>query len=267
MANMVKPFNPIYGGGSGATAGPLNTSQFSGGAGASVGTASPSLSNPGGGGQGGGGIGGGGAGSGAGAGGGGGGTSGMASAETAGNVAKAGAGLLNPGSDYFQRLMDGMKTRLGKESGAKYRSAALRASQGGFGGGQSGELMDVQGDISRAGIEAGGEAGANLRLEAPKLGAGMALGAGGLQLGGEQLIEGGRQFDKGLTEGARKFDTGLDWQKDAFGQNMGQRQTEFGAGQGNISADRQMQMDMWNDRMSQAYTQLYGGSGGGASPF
>ncbi len=193
------------------------------------------------------------------------------SAGAAGAVGEAGAGLLDPGSEYYQRLMEGMKGRIGKEAAGQQRSAALRAAQGGFGGGQSGELMDVQGNIGRAGLEAQGEAGANLRLEAPKLGANMALGAGGLALGGEQLAEGGRQFDVGSAEGARKFDQSQSQQQGQYDTSMGQQQIEYGGSQGNIAAALQQQADQFaasqsqeDDQLQQqidfAMEQLYGGS-------
>lgn len=190
-----------------------------------------------------------------------------ASQQTAGAVAQAGTGLLDPQSDYFQRLMDGMKSRLGKESAAKQRSAALRAAQSGFGGGASPELMAAQRDIGVGGLEAMGEAGANLRLAAPQLGGQLALGGGRLQLGGEQLGERARQFDVGLAEGGRQFDVG-----------MGQRQTEFGGTQGMQAAGMQQQYDIFqqqqaqqqrqfDDQMQFAMEQLYGGRGGGAGLF
>ena len=190
--------------------------------------------------------------------GGGSGAGGSASGDLASAVGEAGTGLLDPNSDYYQRLMDGMKTRLGKESEAAQRAAALRASRSGMGAGASPELLETQGEIGIGGLNAQGEAGANLRLEAPKLGAGMALGAGNLALGGEQLTEGGRQFDEGLA-----------WNKDSFGQNMDQRQTEYGGNMGNAAADRQAQADataasaataeaQFQQQMDFAMQQLYG---------
>lgn len=174
----------------------------------------------------------------------------------ASTVGEAGTGLLDPSSDYYQRLVEGMKSRIGKEAGGNYRAAALRAAQGGFGGGQSGELMDMQADIGRAGLEAQGEAGANLRLEAPKTGASMALGAGGLTLGGEQLEEGGRQFDVGTEEGARQFNQAQQQQAGQFGQSLGQRQTEFGGSQGNIAAANQLQADQFQASQQQQAAQF-----------
>lgn len=182
---------------------------------------------------------------------------GVSSGDLASAVGQAGKGLLDPGSDYFQRLMDTMKTRLGKESEAQQRSAALVGAQSGFGGGMSPEMLEAQKRTGVAGMEAMGEAGAGLRLAGPQLGGQLALGAGGLALGGERLAQEESQFGRGLR----------------------QRQTEFGGGLGMQQAGMQQQYDIFQQQQAQqqrqfdeqmqfAMDQLYGvggtsGFGGG----
>lgn len=254
-AKKKKKAAPAPGGGAGGGAG----GAWGGGAGAGVpaGGGAPGA---------GAGAGAGGAGAGAGAGGAPAGWGQGSSGQIAGGVASYGEGLMDPGSDYYQRLVDGMKTRIGKESAGMQRGNAIRAAQSGFGGGMSGNLMAANQDVNVAGMEAQGEAGAGMRLEAPKLGAGMALGAGGLKLGGEQLAEGGRQFDEGL-----------DWNKDAFGQSLGQQQLEHGAAQGQFASAQQQQADeyaasaaaqeaQFQQQMDFAMEQLYGPDAGGGAP-
>lgn len=180
-----------------------------------------------------------------------GGAPGGTSGATAEKLAGAGLDLMDPGSDYFKRLMDGMKKRIGKESAAAGRAAALRSAWSGMGAGASPELLDVQGDIAQSGLEAQGQAGAGLRLAAPQLGAQIAQGGGQLALGRESLEEGSRQFGAGLGEQARQFDTGLT-----------QRQTEFGANTGLAQNAQQQQWDMFQQQMDLAMKQLYGGGGG-----
>jgi len=88
-------------------------------------------------------------------------------------LAKAGQGLLDPNSDYFKQLMGGLTGAIGEQSAAQGRAAQVQASRAGLGAGASPELLETQGDISRAGLGAMGEAGANFRLQAPQMGAQM----------------------------------------------------------------------------------------------
>lgn len=80
-----------------------------------------------------------------------------------------GEGLLDPASDYAKRLRAQMSRELGGQAEARKRAAALTAAESGFGAGMSPELLAAQGQIDVAGLEATGEAQANLALEAPRL--------------------------------------------------------------------------------------------------
>lgn len=110
---------------------------------------------------------------------------------------QAGAGLLDPNSDYYKRLMEAMRAQIGGQSAAAQRSAGLRAAQSGFGGGASPELMEMQQGIAQAGLGAAGEAGANLALQAPQLGGQLMGSTFGPALGLQQLSENQTQFGLG----------------------------------------------------------------------
>ena len=143
-----------------------------------------------------------------------------------GAVSEAGAGLLDPESDYYKRLSAEMGRQIGGQAAAGQRSAALRGAWGGLGGGQGGEVMQTAADIGQAGLEARGVAESGLALQAPGMGAGMLGSTFGPLLGIEQLGEQSRQFGAGLGEGSRQFGAGLGLQQ----QQMAQQGSQFGAG-------------------------------------
>lgn len=144
------------------------------------------------------------------------------------SVGGAGAGLLDPNSDYFRRLMEKMEAQMGRQTGARQQGAALRAARSGFGGGQSGELMAANRDIGVAGERAYGEAGANLLLEAPKIGGELASRAIGPMTDLERLGEQSSQFSSGQAEDARKFgvSTGVEQERMAAERSFQEAQLE-----------------------------------------
>lgn len=91
-------------------------------------------------------------------------------AKTAAAMQKTGQDFLDPGSDYTKRLNEQMARRIGDQTEAKKRSAALTASRSGLGSGAGAELMNLIGEIDREGLEATGEAAADLTLAAPQIG-------------------------------------------------------------------------------------------------
>lgn len=99
---------------------------------------------------------------------------GGAAAGSAGTLADAGAGLLDPSSAYSRRMRSEISEGIGQQTAAQQRSAALRAAQSGLGAGASPELMEMQGEIGREGLRAQGDADAQAVL-------------GGMQLGGNML--------------------------------------------------------------------------------
>lgn len=86
------------------------------------------------------------------------------------SLQRAGEGLLDPNSPYSKKLMESIMRGIGQASKASQRAATLDAIRGGFGSGQSAELLESQSDIARGGEEAMGEAAAGMYLGAPELG-------------------------------------------------------------------------------------------------
>lgn len=86
-------------------------------------------------------------------------------------LTEAGTGLMDPGSAYSQRMKTEALKTIGDQTGAQQRAAVLNAARAGYGTGQSAELLETQGEIGQAGLEAQGQAAAGLQLEAPKVGA------------------------------------------------------------------------------------------------
>lgn len=146
--------------------------------------------------------------------------------------ASAGQGLLDPNSDYYKRLMEAMRGQIGDQTGVAQRAAVLRQAQGGGGIGQTGELQDIQGGIGRAGLQAAGDAGANLALQAPALGGQLNQSTFGPALGLQQLAENQSQF--GLSQAMQQ-------------QGMAQQGAQYQAGlqQQQQLANQQAQMQMY----------------------
>jgi len=88
-------------------------------------------------------------------------------------LAEAGQGLLDPDSAYSQRMREQMVGGIGQQTEAMQRGAVLNASRAGFGTGAGAELLETQGDIGRSGLEAQGQASADMALKAPALGGQM----------------------------------------------------------------------------------------------
>ncbi|MGH2620936.1 MAG: hypothetical protein ACRDHG_10265 [Anaerolineales bacterium] len=98
-------------------------------------------------------------------------------------LAEAGKGLLDPNSAYTQQMKGQMIGGIGQQTGAASRGAVLQAARAGYGTGQGAELLETQGDIARGGLEAQGQATADLQLQAPQLGAQMLNPALNAQMG------------------------------------------------------------------------------------
>lgn len=157
---------------------------------------------------------------------------------------QTGQGLMDPNSDYYKQLNEGMRSQIGDESAAAQRAAALRASQGGMGTGGSAELLETQGDIGRAGLNAMGDASANLRMQAPIAGAQINASTFNPQVQYNQLNERSAQFGAGMAQGNQQFAAGMGQQQ----QGMAQQDAQFWAGLDADTAaqqsDQQMQMYM-----------------------
>lgn len=83
----------------------------------------------------------------------------------------AGEGLLDPKSPYAMRLKAAMTKGISQQGEARKRAAMLNAVRGGYGSGQSAELLDAESEISDDILEAIGNATAGTQLAAPELGA------------------------------------------------------------------------------------------------
>jgi hypothetical protein len=146
-------------------------------------------------------------------------------------LSTAGQGFLDPNSDYARRLREQMVQGIGQQSAAQGRGAVLQASRAGFGSGAGAELLETQGDISRAGLAAQGQAGADLTLRAPQMGAQLlnpALqGQLGLQRQSLQAYMGQQQLEAQL-------------QQQAYQAQFQQQQLE----QERLAREAQMQFEM-----------------------
>lgn len=115
-----------------------------------------------------------------------------------------GSGLMDPNSAYFQKLLGRMKGELGQQGAAQKRAAALTGAESGFGAGGGAEVMQMQGDIDEATMEATGEAAGDLALAAPGVGAQIAGQGAGINLG----VAGSTLDARRLAETMREFDVG-----------------------------------------------------------
>lgn len=147
------------------------------------------------------------------------------------SMSNAGQGLMEPGSDYYQRLSQAMQQQIGGQSAAQQRSAALRAAQSGLGAGASPELMMTTGDIAQGGLEAQGMAESGLALQAPQLGASMLSSTFNPMLGMQQLAEGSRQFNQGFGENQRQFGINTAMQQQQMAQQQAWQQAQLQAQQ------------------------------------
>lgn len=139
----------------------------------------------------------------------------------------AGKGLLQPGSDYYQRLSEAMQQQIGAQSAAAQRASALRGAWSGFGAGAAPETMATSADIGRAGLEASGQAQANLALQAPQLGMQALQSTFSPQISMRQLGEQSRQFGAGLGEQARQFGVGAGLQQQQLAAQQAWQQAQL----------------------------------------
>lgn len=142
-------------------------------------------------------------------------------------LSQTGAGLMQPGSDYYQQLSQAMQRQIGGQAAAQQRSAALRGAYSGFGGGAAPETMATTADIGQAGLEAQGAAEAGLALQAPQVGAGMVGSTLSPLLGLQQLAEQSRQYGTGLGEQARQFGVNTAMQQQALAGEQAWRQAQI----------------------------------------
>lgn len=164
-------------------------------------------------------------------------------------LAEYGRGMMDPESAYYQQLSDRMARTLGQRGQAQQRASALRAAWGGYGAGASPEQMMTAADIGQSTLEAQGQAEADLRLQAPQIGAGMLSSTFQPQLGLEQLLEGSQQFGANLAEGARQYGGNVALQQQGMANQMAQFQAQM---------DLQRQMAE-QEAMLRELQMLYGG--------
>lgn len=157
-------------------------------------------------------------------------------------------GMMDPNSDYYKRLSSAMQEQIGKQTAAQQRAAALRAAQSGLGGGMGAERMATTADIGQAGLEAQGQAEANLALQAPQLGMQGLQSTFSPYLGVQQLGEQSRQFGANLGEQARQFGAGMGLSQQQMAQQMAYQQAQM-----------QLQQQLANQQaLMQQYSMLYG---------
>lgn len=187
----------------------------------------------------------------------------MASQEgVAGQLSDVMKGFLDPNSAYFQRLMERMRGEIGEQTETSQRAAALRAAQGGLGGGASTELLATQGELGTAGLEAAGQAAGDLALRAPAMGLQFGGAAGGMYGDISRLQEGGRQFD--VTAAQRQ--TELASQRELAAQNLASQRELAGRSLGleerrTALAERAPSEDMQRQILMNLISQNYGGGG------
>ena len=138
------------------------------------------------------------------------------------SLAQAGQGLLDPNSQYSQRMRGEMVQGIGQQTEAMQRAAQLNAARAGFGTGAGAELLETQGDIGRAGLEAQGQASADMTLAAPELGIRAMTPAlsGQLGLSGQQLQGWMGQQDLQAQQQAQAFQAQLQQQQFEQQQRM-----------------------------------------------
>ena len=173
-----------------------------------------------------------------------------------GYMAGQGKGLMDPNSDYYKRLSAGMQQQIGGQAAAGERASALRGAWSGFGAGASPEQMMTSADIKQGGLEAQGQAEANLRLQAPQIGAGMLQSTFAPQLGYGQLQEGSRQFGAGLAEQSSQFGAGLGESQRQFGANVGLQQQGMANQIAQLQAQMSQEANMFNAQAQQQQQQM-----------
>lgn len=175
-------------------------------------------------------------------------------------MSQYGQGMMDPQSDYYQRLSQGMQQQIGGQAAAQQRASALRGAWSGMGAGASPEQMMTSADIGQAGLEAQGQAEAGLRLQAPQIGAGMMQSTFQPRLGQNQMLEQSGQFGAGLGESGRQFGANVGLQQ----QQMANQMSQFQAGltqqadMFNAQAQQQQQARQWQAMMNQM-AGAYGG--------
>lgn len=153
-------------------------------------------------------------------------------------MADYGQGLMDPDSPYYQQLVEQMRGQIGAQSQAAQRAAALRNVWGGGSGG--GELGETQGAIGQRGLEVAGNAAADMRLAAPKLGAGMMQSTFSPTQQQFGLAAQQAQYGHQAGQQAGQFGAGLESGQWAQGQNFAIEQQRIAQEQ----ASRQAELDM-----------------------
>jgi hypothetical protein len=173
-------------------------------------------------------------------------------------MAGKGAGLMDPGSEYYQALLNRMQTDIGKSAGAGQRAAALRGAWSGFGAGASPEMMMTAADIGQSGLEAQGEAAGQLATAAPRL---------GMEMMGRTFAP--RQAEFGRTQQDIQFGAGMDERARQFGAGVGLQQQQMANQQAQFAAQQAAQQQQWADAFNlqqDEFAARYGGPQLGAAP-
>jgi hypothetical protein len=184
-------------------------------------------------------------------------------------MSQTGSGLMDPNSDYYKRLSASMQRQIGGQSAAGQRAAALRGAWSGMGAGASPEMMMTQAGLGQAGLEAAGQAQADLALRAPGMGAQMLGQTFSPLMGIEQLGEQSRQYGygqaqqagqygHGAAEGARQFGVGVGLQQQELAGQQAWQQAQLQQNQQQM----QYQAAMQQQQNQMAMMEMMAGMGG-----
>ena len=162
-------------------------------------------------------------------------------------------GFMDPDSEYYQRLSEGMQENIGKQTEAKKRAAQLQSVYGGMGAGGA-EMMQQQSDLGQAGLEQMGGAAADLRLQAPQMGMQALQSTFSPQLGLQGMQEQGRQFGQNLQQQY----AGMGEQSRQFGAGLGEQGRQFGVSSGlqGQQMAQQAAMQQWEMQMQQYMAEM-----------
>jgi hypothetical protein len=167
-------------------------------------------------------------------------------------MSQTGSGLMDPNSDYYKRLSASMQRQIGGQSAAGQRAAALRGAWSGMGAGASPEMMMTQAGLGQAGLEAAGQAQADLPLMGIEQ-----LGEQSRQYGYGQAQQAG-QYGHGAAEGARQFGVGVGLQQQELAGQQAWQQAQLQQNQQQM----QYQAAMQQQQNQMAMMEMMAGMGG-----
>jgi len=170
-------------------------------------------------------------------------------------------GFMDPDSDYYKRLVEGMEETIGGQTEAKKRAAQLQSVYGGMGAGGA-EMMQQQSQLGQAGLEQMGGAAADLRLQAPSMGLQALQSTFSPQLGLQGMQEQSKQF--GANQDLNYAQMGE--QSRQFGAGLGEQGRQFGIGAGlqsqqmaqNAAMQQWQQQQQYEQMMMQMIAGMYG---------